>query len=158
MNQSDYKMTLGNKPPFARMTSESFCAANYNGACITSAEMGKPWWWEDASRHFPAPLERFRDRIETRNRYRRGPKPWKPGRYTSSFWQPYTGIGRFSGVRDWAEGQYYAARYSGVHITPEHYLKSHGRPGEYERHMAARRREKAWNCSPPPPVSSQDGE
>lgn len=78
-------------------------------------------WYALTDRYWPKPYERFFDRIATRQRYKSGPHPWGPGRYRTSAWQPYSGFGRFSGLREIMAGKYYAGRYTGRHVSPDDY-------------------------------------
>lgn len=132
MRDEAFKMTLGRQPPFASSWEPFF-------VWLSNHYIGRYW----PSKRY----ERFLRRIEDRNRYRAGPRPWKPGRYQTSRWQPYTGLGRFSGLRESLNGAYYAERYTGERARPEDYLKTHGRPGEYDEAMARRWAKESWRVA-----------
>lgn len=131
MTDRKHKMLLGRQAPFREHWSYGYLGEPIGGWPI----------------EWPKPFSAFFERIEDRQRYKQGVKPWRPGRYRTSRWQPYTGQGRFSGMRDLDPRTYYAARYTGVINTPEHYFKVDGIPGEYERWIEEKRRTTSWRLA-----------
>jgi hypothetical protein len=105
-----------------------------------------PYDYECGGLYVRKPYERLFERINNRLRYKTGPKRWQPGRYTTSAWQPYTGFGRFSDLSCIMQGKYYASRYTGRHVTPEHYILKHHGVEAYERELASDRRKRSWVC------------
>lgn len=132
--KNERKMVLGKQAPFADHSPEWL-------DLIPDYELADNW---ACRQPFFKPYYRLFERIDIKRRYRSGPSPWAPGRYTTARWQPYSGQGRFSGLARSLRGAYYAARYSGRHVTPDHYILEHGGPEEYARHMESRRRKTAW--------------
>jgi hypothetical protein len=103
-----------------------------------------PYDYEHRDRYWGKPYERFLDRRGLHRRYPSGPSAWRPGRYRTSAWQPYSGFGRFSGLSEIMDGKYHAARYTGRHVTPEHYTLNRWGVEVYEQQLAERWRKTSW--------------
>lgn len=132
MTDADHKMKLGPATGWAPWEPKR------------QAREHAPYDYECGGLYVRKPYERLFERINNRLRYKVGPKRWEPGRYRTSKWQPWSGYGRFSMLGEIMRGHYYAARYTGEHKTPEHYILRHDGQEAYERHIERYRRLSSW--------------